>query len=67
MLRRDGRICAQWPLDSPATLDLVDHLARMRLVAKRLGYDATLRDASEELIGLLELAGLTMLLDDVAR
>ncbi len=38
---------------------VVDALARLQLTARRLGCRVTLRDACEELVGLLELAGLS--------
>ncbi|MFI2208862.1 STAS domain-containing protein [Streptomyces sp. NPDC020141] len=48
---------------APADLTAVDALARMRLTARRLGCRIRLRDASPELLALLDLIGLTGLAD----
>jgi hypothetical protein len=48
-----GRLRCEW-LD----LGVVDAIARLHVVAKRLGCSLQLRDASDELLGLLYLAGL---------
>lgn len=44
-------------LDHPA-LTVVDFLARLSLVARRLGAEAIIHDASPDIFELLELAGL---------
>lgn len=43
-------------------LGTVDALARLRLAGKRLGFDVRLRSPAEELLELLELAGLVEVL-----
>jgi ABC-type transporter Mla MlaB component len=45
--------------DVEADLATVAVLARIALVARRCGCELTLRDASQELIDLIELAGLS--------
>ena len=48
-----------WPLPSVGPdLHVIDGLARLQLVARRMGYSIRVRDASGELMGLLELVGL---------
>jgi hypothetical protein len=51
---------ASWLLRGAACPDLavVDGLARLLLVSRRLGYTIRLRGASTDLLQLLELAGL---------
>lgn len=60
VLVRGGVEVASWAL--PATghpdLDVADDLARLQLLARRLGGSIWLRGASPELAQLLELAGL---------
>jgi hypothetical protein len=60
VLVRDGAEVAAWPLVRRGRLDVgvADELARLQLAAQRLGCSVQLRDAGEELIGLLELVGL---------
>ncbi len=50
-----------WPLGGCACpdLDLVDHLARLQLTARRLGCEIRLVKAGPELRELLDLVGLT--------
>ena len=52
---------ASWPLELGDCLDLaiVDELARLQLVARRLGFTVRLRHAGTGLRQLLDLAGLT--------
>lgn len=60
MLVRGDRELARWPLDDDARqgLGVVDRLARLQLVAGRLGCSIRLRGARGELVELLDLAGL---------
>lgn len=61
VLVRGGVELARWPLlrrDRPA-LALVDELARWQLEARRVGCEIQLRDACPHLWELLDLAGLT--------
>ena len=60
VLRRGNREVASWPLwpDRP-DLGLVDELARLQLLVRRLGYSICVRDPCPRLTELLELAGLT--------
>ena len=60
MLVRGERELATWPLADAGRLGLgvVDWLARLQLVAGRLGCSIRIRGACRELVGLLELAGL---------
>jgi hypothetical protein len=46
-------------LDGRATVDLVDVLARAQLAARRRGRRVRVRDAGDELRGLLDLVGLS--------
>jgi len=41
-----------------AGLEIVDALARLQLAARRCGYRVDLRDAPDDLVELIELAGL---------
>lgn len=52
---------ASWPLEQHDRVGLatVDQLARLQLVARRLGFTVRLRHAGVELSRLLDLAGLT--------
>jgi ABC-type transporter Mla MlaB component len=63
VLRRGDADVASWQLPPCARPDMaiVDRLARLQLEAQRLGCSIRLRNASTELLELLELAGL----DDV--
>jgi hypothetical protein len=59
LARGDAEI-ASWPLghgDRP-DLAVVDGLARLQCAARRLGLTVWLRDATAELLGLLDLCGL---------
>ena len=51
---------SRWPLPRASSPDLAvaDELARCQLVARRLGYEIRLRDATRELLELLDLIGL---------
>jgi hypothetical protein len=42
----------------PADVRTLDALARLQLAARRLGFELRLRDASRELLALVDLAGL---------
>lgn len=54
---------ASWPLRSCPNLELVDHLARLQLTARRLGCSIRLVNAGAALSELLDLVGLTEVLD----
>ena len=56
----DGVEVASWPLPEPGRHDLavVDVLARVALAGRRLGFSVRLRDPSDGLLELLDLAGL---------
>lgn len=60
VLVRGDRELASWPLADGGRpgLGVVDWLARLQLVAGRLGCSIRLRGACPELVGLLDLAGL---------
>jgi ABC-type transporter Mla MlaB component len=60
VLVRGGAEVACWPLWGCGRPDLatVDVLARLQLAARRLGCSIGLRDASVELLELLDLVGL---------
>jgi len=49
-----------WPLADlgPVGLPLIDELARLQLVARRMGLSIRLRGARDDLIALLHLTGL---------
>jgi hypothetical protein len=47
----------------PVDLSMVDCLARLQLAARRLGWAIVVRDAPDDLRGLLHLVGLAMLLE----
>jgi hypothetical protein len=59
LMRGDVEI-ACWPLtgDAPPDLSLVDHLARLKVAARRLGCSIWLRGDCGELGKLLDLVGL---------
>jgi ABC-type transporter Mla MlaB component len=42
-----------------ADLGIVDALARLQLAARRSGYEVAVTDAPDDLLELIELAGLT--------
>jgi len=56
----DGAAWARWVLEGwgPADLGVVDDVARLALLARRLGGRVTLAEVSVELRELLDLAGL---------
>ncbi len=58
-----GTELARWPLAGSARpdLDVIDHLARLALVARRFGGEIGLHNAGPELLGLIDFVGL----DDV--
>ncbi len=60
MLARGDAEVASWPLAGSArpTLDVVDELAWLHLMARRSGYTIRVRDACAELSGLLDLVGM---------
>ena len=60
VIARDDIEVASWSLESRprADLSLIDELARLQLVARRLGCSLRLRGAWPELCELLDLAGL---------
>jgi hypothetical protein len=62
MVADDGTEVVVGRLDAcTPDLGLVDVLARMQLEARRRGWRLRLRDASPQLVGLLELVGLASL------
>ena len=60
VLVRGDDVLATWPLVTrvPPDLDVADDLARLQLLARRMDCAIRLRDASADLVGLLELVGL---------
>jgi hypothetical protein len=65
VLLRDGAELACWPLvceDGRVDLAAVDALARLQLEARRQGCTVWLRHACPDLMALLELVGLTQVL-----
>jgi hypothetical protein len=60
VLARGDAEVASWPLAGSAhpTLDVVDELARLHVMARRAGYTIRLRDASAEFGELLDLVGM---------
>jgi hypothetical protein len=69
VLVRGGTEVASWPLTAPGRPDLhaVDRLASLQLVARRWGCSIRLRDASVELLALLDFVGLGDVVDVVVR
>ena len=69
VVNRGGAEVARWPLVRPdaADLSVVDGLARLQLAARRLGCSIRVRDACDELKGLLELVGLDDVLEVVGE
>jgi hypothetical protein len=59
VLTRGDVEVASWPVEGRGRPDLsvVENLARLQLVARRLGYSVRLRDACMELCELIGLAG----------
>lgn len=68
LLLRDGVEVASWPLaqDGVCRLEVVDHLARLQLAARRVGYAIGVRDAGIDLWLLLDLVGLAGVLTGVS-
>jgi len=60
VLARDDAEVASWPLARSGRPDLavVEGLARLQVEARRLGYSIQVRNASAELMALLDLCGL---------
>jgi hypothetical protein len=70
VLARDDVELATWPFRwwGRPGLEAVDELARLQLVATRLGCSIRLRSACDELCELLDLVGLSdLLLGDIGR
>jgi hypothetical protein len=75
VLLRDDAELMSWPLvgagpgcpaQAAPDLSVVEHLARLQLVARRAGCSIRLRDASAALSELLDLAGLSDVVRDGA-
>jgi hypothetical protein len=68
LLVRGGAEVACLPLPAARHPDIsvVEHLARLRLAARRMGYSIRLRDAPGELLELIDLAGLSEIVTDCA-
>jgi len=60
VLARGDAEVASWPLAGSVqpSLDLVDELARLHLMARRAGYTIRLRGACAEFAELLDLVGM---------
>jgi len=60
LIAPSGTELGSWPLagDGPPDIDVVDALARAALIARRRGCSIRLRGACDELLNLLDLAGL---------
>ena len=60
MLVRGDAEVVSWPLAGSArpTLDVVDELARLHLMARRAGYTVRLRGTCAEFAELLDLVGM---------
>lgn len=56
----DGAEVVVWepPVGVRPNLDVIDHLARLRLMARRRGYELRLRDPCADMIGLIRFVGL---------
>jgi hypothetical protein len=50
-----------------ADLEIVDVLARLQLAARRSGYEVAVTEAPEDLLELIELAGLSEVLVEPLR
>ena len=61
LLHRETEV-ARWPFvtDGALELDAVEHIARTKLCARRLGCDIRLEQVCPLLRGLLDLVGLTL-------
>ncbi len=68
-LRRGGRGPVIIDVGGLTQLDAaaIDALARLQLVARRLGRQVLLRDAGEDLVDLLQLVGLVDLFPSIER
>jgi hypothetical protein len=64
-----GTEVASWPLAGSARPDLavIDALARLAIIARRLGGAIGLRDAGPELLGLIQFVGLDDLIAETAQ
>lgn len=64
VLRAGGAVVARWPvpLRRPPDLALVDDLARLRLVCRRLGWSVVVDDPCPRMRRAIELAGLDQVL-----
>ena len=61
VLVRGEREVGRWPVECDRVdLDVIDHLARTQLSAKRLGCDIRLEVVCPGLRGLLDLVGLRL-------
>ena len=58
--------CLPLPPGRHPDISVVDHLARLQLAARRLGYSIRLRGAPSELLELIDLAGLSDIVTDAA-
>jgi hypothetical protein len=65
VLVRDGAEVARWPITTgrPPDVGLLDVLARLQLVVRRVGCSARVVDPSAELADLVRFAGLGWLVD----
>ena len=65
LVRGDAEVaCWQLPALRHPDISVVDDLARLQLGARRLGYSIRLRDAPDELLELIYLAGLSEIVTD---
>jgi ABC-type transporter Mla MlaB component len=58
--------CMPLPAGRHPDISVVEHLARLQLAARRMGYSIRLRDAPGELLELIDLAGLSEIVTDAA-
>jgi hypothetical protein len=56
----DGTEVVVWqpPVGVRPNLDVIEHLARLRLMARRRGYELRLRDPCADMVGLIRFVGL---------
>jgi hypothetical protein len=56
----DGAEVVVWepPVGVRPNLDVIEHLARLRLMARRRGYELRLRDPCADMVGLIRFVGL---------